>query len=72
MRIFGVYEMQIGDHTKISFILTDNMVGLDHDRILRCFDLKGSILGRLESVSEEKMLKGTGLKPLKDQNFLNL
>jgi len=64
--------MQIGDHTKISFILTDNMVGLDHDRILRCFDLKGSILGRLESVSEEKMIEGTGLKALKDQNFLNL
>jgi hypothetical protein len=72
MRIFGVYEMQIGDHTKISFILTDNMVGLDHDRVLRCFDLKGSILGRLEHVSDEKMLEGTGLKPLKDQNFLNL
>jgi hypothetical protein len=51
MRIFGIYEMQIGDHTKISFVLTDNMVGLDHARVLRCFDLKGSLLGRLEKVS---------------------
>jgi len=42
------------------------MVGLDHARVTRCFDLKGSILGRLEKVTEEKMLSGTGLKPLKD------
>jgi 1-phosphatidylinositol-4-phosphate 5-kinase len=55
-RIYGVYEMQIGEHTKISFILTDNMVGLDHARVLRCFDLKGSLLGRHEKVTEEKLL----------------
>ena len=66
MMIFGVYEMNIGEQTKITFILTDNMVGFDHDRVLRCFDLKGSSLGRLEKVDHDKLLKGTGLKPLKD------
>ena len=72
MKIFGVYEMQIGKSRPISFILTDNMVGLDHDRVLRAFDLKGSIHGRLEKVTEKQLKEGTGLKALKDQNFLVL
>lgn len=72
MKIFGVYELQIGKSKPISFILTDNMVGLDYDRVLRAFDLKGSIHGRLERVTEKQLMEGTGLKALKDQNFLAL
>ena len=64
--------MQIGKSKPISFILTDNMVGLDHDRVLRAFDLKGSIHGRLEKVTDKQLFEGTGLKALKDQNFLYL
>ena len=72
MKIFGVYEMQIGDSQPMQFILTDNMVGLDQNRIQRCFDLKGSTYGRLEKVSQEEFEKGTGLRALKDQNFAKM
>jgi len=51
MKIFGVYDMQIGKARTISFILTENMVGLDFEKIIRCFDLKGSLHGRYTKVS---------------------
>jgi hypothetical protein len=45
MKIFGVYHMTIGK-SKVSFILTENMMGLDANRVKRCFDIKGSSLNR--------------------------
>ena len=32
--------------SKVSFVLTENMIGLDENRLKRCFDLKGSMLSR--------------------------
>ena len=58
--------MKIGEGEPMLFILTDNMVGLDQNRILRCFDLKGSLYGRLEKISLEEFEAGTGLRALKD------
>lgn len=72
MKILGVFEMQIGQSEKMKFILTDNMVGLDKDRIQRCFDLKGSLHGRLEKVTDQEFEQGTGLRPLKDINFMQM
>lgn len=28
------------------FVLTDNMIALDSKRVMRCFDLKGSMFSR--------------------------
>ena len=48
MKIFGVYEIKIGKSKPLVFILTENMVG--EDEPMRCFDLKGSLHGRLEKI----------------------
>lgn len=73
MKILGVYEIEIGKSGKtIPFILTENMVGLDHGRVLRCFDLKGSLHGRYTKISTSIMKTGSGLTTLKDKNFLML
>ena len=48
------------------------MVGLDKERIKRSFDLKGSILGRIEKIPLYRLKDGTGLQVLKDQNLLAL
>lgn len=46
------------------------MVGKDIKNITRCYDLKGSILGRETELTEaEKSTGETGLKVLKDINF---
>ena len=72
MKIYGIYEIVIGTSDPVIFLITENMVGLDKDRITRSFDLKGSILGRYEKVTEEELKNGTGLRVLKDQNLLGL
>ena len=52
MKILGVYEMVIGESEPIKFLITENMVGNDKDRIYRCFDLKGSLYGRFEKIND--------------------
>ena len=64
--------MQVGDSDPVVFLITENMVGVDKDRIKRSFDLKGSILGRIEKIPEYRLKEGTGLQVLKDQNLLAL
>ena len=44
--------MTIGESEPIIFLITENMVGLDSERIHRCFDLKGSKYGRLEKITD--------------------
>ena len=62
MKFLGMYQIQFKEAAPIYFIITENMVGLDKNRISRTFDLKGSTHGRMEQVSQEKLLKGmTGL-----------
>ena len=65
MKILGVYEMDFGI-SKIAFFLTEDMVGLDETRVKRCFDLKGSRLGRDTKLDEQELTEGSGLKILKD------
>ena len=45
MKILGLYEIQIGANV-MTFLVTENMLGSDKDRIYRCYDLKGSTFGR--------------------------
>ena len=72
MKIYGIYRIQIADSEPVVFLITENMVGLDKERIKRSFDLKGSILGRIEKIPENKLKDGSGLQVLKDQNLLAL
>lgn len=71
MKIFGIYEVEFGK-SKTVFMLTDDYVGFDFNRVKRCFDLKGSMLGRLTKVPTDELIEGTGLKVLKDQNIIEL
>ena len=48
------------------------MIGNDKNKVIRTFDLKGSLHGRYEKISNEQLENGSGLITLKDQNFLNL
>lgn len=52
------------------FYITENMIGNDFDKIVRCFDLKGSKRHRLVDLTEEEKSGATGLKVLKCQNFI--
>lgn len=65
MKILGVYEMDLGT-SKVAFFLTEDMVGVDESRVKRCFDLKGSRLGRVTKLDEAELAAGSGLKILKD------
>ena len=49
MKIFGCYEVFIGKK-EFCFILTENMVRDEKENVVRCFDLKGSLLGRMSKV----------------------
>ena len=72
MKIYGIYKIQIANSEPVIFLITENMVGLDKERIKRSFDLKGSILGRIEKIPLYRLKDGTGLQVLKDQNLLAL
>ena len=74
-KIFGVFEMQIKKNnsvTAMTFFITENMVRYDQHRVRRCFDLKGSLYGRETKISEEEKINGTGMKCLKDKNFIEM
>ena len=70
MKIFGVFDIQIGSQSELSFLITENMVGDDARRVYRCYDLKGSRLNREVKLSKKETESGSGTKPLKDLNFL--
>jgi len=47
------------------------MIGEDFPAIKRCWDLKGSSLGRrTETTADEKKTKRSGFKVLKDKNIM--
>ena len=58
MKFLGMYQIQFEEASPIYFIITENMVGLDKNRIARTFDLKGSTHGRIEKVESDKLLRG--------------
>lgn len=72
MKIFGMYEIKINDNQGMTFLITENMLGQEKDRIYRCYDLKGSMFGRNEKINDWEIQNGSGTKPLKDENFIEL
>ena len=66
-KLLGIYEIKVGTDPPFTFFITENMVQSDLSKIKRCFDLKGSLHKRMVQHDEEE----TGLKVLKDLNFLN-
>jgi hypothetical protein len=50
----------------------DNLLGKDFMNIQRIYDLKGSMLKRKVKLSDDELKNGTGLRVLKDINFLEL
>lgn len=72
MKIFGIYEVELGPNRFVDFLITENMVRNDSNRIHRCFDLKGSLFGRETKMKVGDAKNSTGLKTLKDKNFIKL
>lgn len=67
-----MYEVRAKKQSPMTFFITENMIGDDFSAINRCWDLKGSLHQRITNVSDvEKATGMTGLKVLKDQNFLD-
>jgi len=62
-KILGIYEIKVGNNTPLSFLISENMLDKDFNKIKRCFDLKGSLHKRIVRIKEGEE---TGLKVLKD------
>ncbi|CDW82893.1 1-phosphatidylinositol-4-phosphate 5-kinase [Stylonychia lemnae] len=71
-RYYGVYQIRVGNMAEINCFIMDNLLGQDFFNIERIFDLKGSTRGRIVNLSENEIKTGSGLKVLKDLNFINL
>jgi hypothetical protein len=52
--------------------IMNNMVGIDFIQTVRMYDLKGSKYGRNVKLSQEQIDGKTGLKVLKDLNFMDI
>ena len=72
MKIFGIFELELGPNRFVDFLITENMIKHDRNRIFRCFDLKGSLYGRETKMEPGDYKNGTGLKTLKDKNFIKI
>lgn len=70
-KYYGVYQIKVGNMADINCFIMDNLLGSDFINIERIYDLKGSTKGRIVELSEEEQKNGTGLRVLKDQNYLN-
>lgn len=71
-KIYGVYTIKLPMVEEISIYIMDNMLGKDFANIQRIYDLKGSTKGRKAKLTkeEEDSIIPTGLKVLKDINFM--
>ena len=72
MKIFGIFELELGPNRFVDFLITENMIRQDFPRIFRCFDLKGSTYGRETKMEIGESKHGSGLKTLKDKNFIKI
>lgn len=54
---------------EITCFIMDNLLGSDFMNIERIYDLKGSTVGRIVSLSDNEKATSSGLKVLKDLNF---
>ena len=55
---------------EMTCFIMDNLLGKDFFDILRIYDLKGSTMGRIVKLSEEEQKTNSGLRVLKDLNFI--
>lgn len=69
-KIFGVYTIRVPNMTEINCYIMENLLGNDYPFIERIYDLKGSTKGRKAKISPEDLEKPTGLRVLKDLNFI--
>lgn len=56
----------------IEFIIMNNLFGVDAINVERVYDLKGSTVGRTAKLTEEEIMTKSGLKVLKDMNYITL
>lgn len=71
-RFYGVYLIKIGNMQPISCFLMNNLFGKDFIKVQRLYDLKGSTHQRETKLTEDQIENGSGLKCLKDMNFIKL
>jgi 1-phosphatidylinositol-4-phosphate 5-kinase len=69
-KYYGVFEIKISNMEDITCFVMDNLLGKDFHNIERIYDLKGSTLGRKVELNDEEIVKSSGLKVLKDLNFI--
>lgn len=58
--------------SEITYVIMNNLLGQDFINIERIYDLKGSTFGRKVDLTEEEIKTKSGLKVLKDLNYLEL
>jgi 1-phosphatidylinositol-4-phosphate 5-kinase len=69
-KYYGVFEIKISNMQVVTCFVMDNLLGKDFHNIERIYDLKGSTLGRKVELDDEEIVKSSGLKVLKDLNFI--
>ena len=70
-KILGVFEVKISGKDPIKFYMMENIIENDFSAVKRCYDLKGSKFQRKVDLDVVVEISGeSGLKILKDQNFL--
>ena len=71
-KFYGIYKIKIPHLTEVTCCIMNNLVGLDFPNVTRIYDLKGSTFGRKVELSFEEKDTSSGLKVLKDLNFIEL
>ena len=68
-RIYGIYTIKITGTCKVNIMLMAHTMQIARpEKVQRVFDLKGSTVDRKVRVAQDS----TGLKTLKDENFIRL
>jgi len=71
-KFYGVYTIRADNMQEITCYIMDNLLGSDFMNIQRIYDLKGSTVGRIVKLTDEQKQSNSGLKVLKDLNFIEL
>lgn len=58
--------------SEINCYIMENLLGKDFPFIERIYDLKGSTKGRRAKITQEQLKAPTGLKVLKDLNYIEI
>ena len=68
-KFYGLYTIKVGQMDKLHFVIMDNLLGTNFDRVQRVYDLKGSLHNRkVGGKVPEENIKNTFA--LKDLDFL--